>query len=43
VSATNLSFIPPAQGEAKLTFEAIVELVDLARELNVSSKKGDRT
>jgi hypothetical protein len=43
MSATNLSLIPRRPSEAKLSFEVVAELVDLAGELNISSKKGNAT
>jgi hypothetical protein len=40
VSATSLSATPPPLSKTKVSFEAVSELVDLARQLGVFSKEG---
>ena len=42
VSATNLSPIPPVLPKAKLSIDALCELVDLAQKLHITEKKEDR-
>jgi hypothetical protein len=38
VSATNLSHTPPVLSKAKLSMDALCELVDLARQLQITDK-----
>jgi hypothetical protein len=40
VLATNLSAIPPLLSEAKISFDAVRELLDLANQLGILSQKG---
>jgi hypothetical protein len=39
ISATNLSPIAPPSSEAKLMFDAVAELVELARQLGISAQE----
>jgi hypothetical protein len=41
LSATNLSVPRPALSNAKVTFEAVTELIDLARQMKILHQKGD--
>jgi hypothetical protein len=40
VSATNLSHTPPVLSKAKLSIDALCELVDLAQQLQITDKEG---
>jgi hypothetical protein len=40
VSATNLSAVQPQVPEAKVSFDAVIDCIDLARELGILSQKG---
>jgi hypothetical protein len=40
VMATNLSAIAPLLSEAKISFDAVRELLDLANQLGILSQKG---
>jgi hypothetical protein len=42
VQATNLSTIPLLLSEAKVSFDAVRELLDLASQLGISSQKGSK-
>ena len=41
VCATNLCAEPPPFSKTKLSFDAVSELLDLAKQLGISLKKGD--